>query len=305
MTADGILNVHKPRQWTSFDVVNLVRRHSGVRRVGHAGTLDPAAEGVLPVCLGQATRVIEYLMETPKGYRAGIRLGIVTDTYDAQGTVIRSGDYSSVTRAMVEELLPSFVGDIAQVPPMFSALKRDGVPLYQYARAGQTVEREPRPVHIYRLELLDFRPPTFTIDVECGRGTYVRTLAYDLGERLGCGAHLESLIRLHIGPFQMESAIDIDDLRESFRRDSWRDLLYPLDSVLLDYHAAILGERHQRWAGLGRTLDLSPLSQKRVESLAEGTPCRAYSLDGRLIALLRHQGNGTLWRPDKVFMTSK
>jgi tRNA pseudouridine55 synthase len=244
-------------------------------------------------------------MDAPKGYRAGVRLGIVTDTYDAQGTVIRSGDPSSVTQAMVDELLPSFVGHVTQIPPMFSALKRDGVPLYQYARAGQTVEREPRPVNIYRLELIEFRPPTLTIEIECGRGAYVRTLAYDLGERLGCGAHLESLIRLHIGPFRMESAIDIEELRESFRRDSWRDLLHPLDSVLLNCDAAILGERHKRWACLGRTLKLRPLSQKRAEALAEGTPCRAYSLDGRLIALLRYQGEGTLWRPDKVFAASK
>jgi tRNA pseudouridine55 synthase len=303
--ADGILNIRKPPGWSSFDVVSLVRRRSGVRRVGHAGTLDPAAEGVLPVCLGHATRVVEYLVDTPKSYRARIRLGVVTDTYDAEGSVIGGSDPSSVTRAMVEGVLPSFVGDVRQIPPMFSALKRNGVPLYRYARAGQTVEREPRPVNIYRLELIDFELPTFTVEAECGRGAYVRTLAHDLGERLGCGAHLESLLRLSIGPFRLESAIDMDDLQKTLREGSWRDRLHPLDSVLLNWHAAILGERHQRWVSLGRTLTLAPLSQRRVDSLPEGTPCRAYSLDGQLVALLRYQGNGTLWQPDKVFTSPK
>ena len=183
MTENGILNICKPRGWTSLDVVRLVRRYSHVRRVGHAGTLDPAAEGVLPICLGQATRLVEYLLDYPKSYRARIRLGIVTDTYDAEGTVVSTSDPSSVTRVMVEQLLPSFTGEVTQVPPMFSALKRDGVPLYRYARAGKIVEREPRPVRVYRLELIDFEPPTLTVEMKCGRGVYLRTFAHDLGER--------------------------------------------------------------------------------------------------------------------------
>ncbi len=305
MTVDGILNVRKPKDWSSLDVVRVVRRHSGVRRVGHAGTLDPAAEGVLPVCLGQATRLTEYLLDTPKSYRARIRLGIVTDTYDAAGTVVREDDPAPVTQTMVERLLPSFSGEIDQVPPMFSALKRDGVPLYRYARAGQTVERAPRPVRIYGIELVEFQPPTFTIEVRCGRGVYLRTLAYDLGEGLGCGAHLEHLVRLAVGPFSLEAAVGMEELREAFLAGTWCDLLRPLDSVLLSWHAAILGEGSQQSACLGRTVELIPLRREGPLSLAEGTLCRAYSLDGLLVALLRYEGGGSRWRPEKVFPRPK
>lgn len=300
MTADGILNVCKPPHWSSFDVVSLVRRQSGVKRVGHAGTLDPAAEGVLLICLGRATRVVEYLMDAPKRYRARIRMGVATDTQDGEGTVIRRGDPSAVTREMVEEALASFSGEISQVPPMFSALKRDGVPLYRHARAGRTVERAPRRVRVYRLELVEFEPPSFTITVECGRGFYVRTLADDLGERLGCGAHLDELVRLGVGPFRLEASISIAALREALAGGGWRELLLPIDAVLLDWQAAILGDQNERHACLGRTLDLVPLEEARVASLSEGALCRAYSLDGRLIALLRYRGDGTLWQPAKV-----
>ena len=305
MTVDGILNVHKPRGWSSLDVVRVVRRHSGVRRVGHAGTLDPAAEGVLPVCLGQATRLTEYLLDAPKSYRARIRLGIVTDTYDAAGTVVREGDPAPVTQAMVERLLPSFRGKIDQVPPMFSALKRDGVPLYRYARAGQTVERAPRPVRIYGIELVEFQPPTFTIEVRCGRGVYLRTLAYDFGEGLGCGAHLEHLVRLAVGPFSLEAAVGMEKLREAFLAGTWVELLRPLDSVLLSWQAAILGEDSRQSACLGRAIELMPLRPEGPLFLAEGALCRAYSLDGLLVALLRYQGGGSRWQPEKVFPSPK
>jgi len=301
LTENGILNVCKPRGWTSLDVVRLVRRYSHVRRVGHAGTLDPAAEGVLPVCLGQATRLVEYLLDYPKSYRARIRLGIVTDTYDAEGTVVSTADPSSVTRKMVEQLLPAFTGEVTQVPPMFSALKRDGVPLYRYARAGKTVEREPRPVRIYRLELIDFEPPTLTVEMECGRGVYLRTFAHDLGEHLECGAHLEHLVRLSVGPFSLDSAVGIEELRNAFDEGSWGDLLHPLDSVLLNRHAAILGEQNQQLAAWGRTVELTPVHPERIRVLTEGALCRAYSLDGLLVALLRYQGDSFLWRPEKVF----
>jgi tRNA pseudouridine55 synthase len=304
LTVDGILNVNKPAAWTSFDVVAFVRRESGVKRVGHAGTLDPAAEGVLVVCLGQATRVVEHLLDVPKRYRARLRLGADSDTYDAEGTIVRMADASAVTREMVEEALPSFRGVISQVPPMFSALKRDGVPLYRHARAQREVEREARTVQVYRLELVDFAPPSLTLNIECGRGFYVRSFAHDLGERLGCGALLEKLDRLAVGQFEIDSAVDIESLRESFRDGSWQRLLLPLDSVLLHWDAAILGEQKAGDLRFGRSLSLMPLDDAHVRSLAVGTPCRAYSLDGRLIALLRY-GDDALWQPTKVLTASE
>lgn len=304
MTLDGILNVNKPSGWTSFDVVAFVRRKSGVKRVGHVGTLDPAAEGVLVVCLGRATRVAEYFLDTRKSYRARIRLGVATDTYDADGAVVRTVDASSVTREAVEKALGSFRGVIEQRPPMFSALKRAGVPLYRHARAGRDVELETRRVEVYRLELVEFAAGALTLEIECGRGFYVRSLAHDLGETLGCGAHLEALVRTGLGSFRVESAVDVEALRGAFEDGTWTELLLPIDSVLLHWRAAIVGEGNAANARSGRALDLSPVDEGRVRSLAAGTPCRAYSLDGRLIALLEYAGDA-LWRPAKVLEGAK
>lgn len=299
---DGFLNINKPPGWTSFDMVAFVRRESGVRRVGHAGTLDPAAEGVLVVALGQATRFVEYLLDARKSYRARVRLGVVTDTYDGEGAVVRTADPSSVITDMVEDALASFRGAIDQTPPMFSALKRDGVPLYKHARAKREVELEARTVQVYRLELVEFMPPSFSVDIECGRGFYVRSLAYDLGERLGCGAHLEKLTRTAVGPFDIESSLDVEALREAFRDGSWQRLLLPLDSVLLHCHAAILGERNESELRFGRALNLMPADEGRVRSLPAGAPCRAYSVDGRLLGLLTY-GEEAVWQPKKVLST--
>jgi tRNA pseudouridine55 synthase len=307
VTVAGILNVNKPKGWSSFDVVALVRRlvREATRdrrcRVGHAGTLDPAAEGVLPVCLGQATRIIEYLIEEPKAYRAAIRLGVSTDTYDAWGTITATADPSGVSQEQAAEALGEFVGEIWQVPPMYSAIKRDGVPLYRYARAGQEVERQPRRVIIGRLEMLAFEPPLLHIEVECGRGAYIRTLAHDLGQRLGCGAHLYSLLRTGIGPFRLEDAMTPDTLRQVFREGGWAEFLYASDAALLQWPAAIIGERNERWSRMGRPLDLPLTPAARRRRLTRGASCRAYSLGGHLVAVLRYEGHGGLWRPEKVF----
>ena len=214
----GLLNVDKPPGWTSFDVVAFVRKQTGVRRVGHAGTLDPAATGVLPVCLGQATRVVEYLVDATKTYVATVRLGRVTDTYDADGAVQSEADASGVSREAVEAALDRFRGLIEQRPPPFSALKRDGVPLYKLARAGQAAEAAPRRVTIYRLDITKYEPPLLSLEIECGKGTYVRSLAHDLGASLGVGGSLASLVRTRVGPFALADAIDIEALRPRPRR---------------------------------------------------------------------------------------
>jgi len=296
---DGVLNVNKPAGWTSFDIVAFVRRHSGVKRVGHAGTLDPSAEGVLVVCLGQATRVLEYLLDVGKTYRARIHLGVATDTYDADGEVVRTSDTSSIGRNAVEQALDSLRGTISQKPPIYSALKREGTPLYKHARAGRNVEPEAREVHIYRLDLVDLDPPALTVEIDCGRGFYVRSFANDLGEKLGCGAHLEHLLRTRVGPFRLETAVGIDVLRGDFEDGTWADLVLPMDTVLLDWHAAILGGDNVENLRFGRSLDLAALQNKPATSLQAGTPCRAYSLEGKLIALLRYNGDA-FWQPSKV-----
>ena len=297
---EGILNVNKPRGMTSFAVVSLVRRLTGIRRVGHAGTLDPVADGVLPICIGRhATRIVEYLVDARKAYRAVIRLGVATDTYDSEGEVVATGDPSGVTRAQMETALRQFVGEIQQVPPMYSALKYQGQPLYRYARAGKTVPLKARTVRIYRLELLNFESPLVEIEMECGRGTYVRSLAHDLGERLGCGGHMEGLTRLRSGPFLLEDAIGVEELEEVARHDAWQEVLSSVDRVLESWDAALLGEEHTIDLRQGRALVLTPARSEAAE-VAPDTLCRAYSEAGTFLGILRYRGEGC-WRPEKVF----
>ncbi|MCD6519847.1 MAG: tRNA pseudouridine(55) synthase TruB, partial [Anaerolineae bacterium] len=178
----GILNIDKPKGLTSHDVVDRVRRLAKQRRVGHAGTLDPLATGVLILCLGGATRIVEYLSESPKAYRATIRFGLVTDTWDLEGKVIEEREWQGLSLAEIQQVLSQFQGTIEQVPPMYSALKHQGKPLYKLARQGITVARKPRRVEIYRLSILDWRPPELVLEVECSKGTYIRSLAYELGQ---------------------------------------------------------------------------------------------------------------------------
>ena len=295
MSIDGILNVNKPADMTSFQVVSIVRQWSGEKRVGHAGTLDPFATGVLPVCLGQGTRVAEFLAEAHKVYRAEVELGISTDTYDPSGRVVEQHDASAVTEEQVEKAIASFRGSILQVPPMYSALKRGGKRLYQMARAGVEVPREARSIELFRLELLDWQPPLFTMEVECSKGTYIRSLAHDIGQVLGCGSHLRSLVRTKNGPFSLDDSIDVFDLEEAFVYGYWHDLIYPLDSVLLHWKAAILGQESERVLRQGQSLPV------KGEDDVSGDRCRAYSLDGRIFALLRWDSATGLWHPEKVF----
>jgi tRNA pseudouridine55 synthase len=301
----GIFNIDKPAGWTSFQVVSLVRRLSGVRRVGHAGTLDPSATGVLVVCLGQATRLIEYMMEAPKVYRAEVHLGITTDTLDATGKPLCQADPSNISRQQVEEALTAFVGEIDQVPPMFSALKYNGEPLYRYARAQRQVERQPRRVTIHRLQLLAFQPPLATIEVECGKGTYIRALAHDLGQQLGCGAHLAALARLRVGPFTLEKACSLSELETAFGRGRWQSLLHPADAALPSWPAVTLSELQERAVRFGQCLAADSLEPGQAQAVENGQFCRAYSPRGQLVAILRYDATALLWRPSKVFAAAE
>jgi len=294
----GIFNINKPRGVTSFKVVKTVRRLTGVKKVGHAGTLDPIADGVLPVCVGQATRVVDHIVNQPKAYRATIKLGEATDSYDSEGTVTATGDPSSVTQAEIEAALPAFVGEIQQLPPMYSALKYQGQPLYAYARAGKTVERKPRTVRVSSLTLLAFEPPFVRVEMEVGRGAYVRTIAHDLGEKLGCHAHLQELTRTRSGPFFLEDAIGLEELERAAEHGELEEVLQPADLALEGWNAAILGAEHTREARSGRVLVLTPVSAGIAPEL--GSPCRAYSSKGDFLAVLRYRGSGR-WHPENVF----
>jgi tRNA pseudouridine55 synthase len=218
---EGLLSVDKPRELTSHDVVARVRRLTGVSRVGHAGTLDPQATGVLLIGLGRGTKLTQFLHECRKTYRAIVKLGVRTDSYDAAGRVVEVRTVGEIVREKVEAVLEGFRGPIEQIPPMFSALKRQGQRLYALARQGIDVERQPRRVHIFRLTLLELTAETLSVEVECSSGTYIRVLASDIGAQLGCGAHLADLVRTAIGPFTLAGALTLPILEESVRRGNW------------------------------------------------------------------------------------
>lgn len=299
--ACGILNLNKPRGPTSHDIVERVRALTGLRRVGHAGTLDPLATGVLLICLGQATRVAEYLMAGQKVYRARVRLGITTDTCDAEGEVIAEAPVT-VSREQVEEALARFRGTILQTPPMYSALKRAGVPLHRLARRGIEVEREPRPVEILRLELSAWEPPDCTLEVTCSPGTYVRALARDLGEALGCGAHLTALVRLASGDFRLEDAVTLDEFAQAAATGRWPDLLQPLDAALTRFPALHLDAKTAQRLCLGQEIAVGglPLSGESGGD-GKGWLARAYGPDGTFLALVAYDADTGFWRPHKVF----
>ncbi len=212
MALEGVLIVDKPAGITSHDVVNRVRRLAGLRRIGHAGTLDPLATGVLLLCLGRATRLVEYLVGQTKAYMAVLRLGQSTATYDAEGDVVAERPFAHVTPALVEEALAHFRGSIQQRPPAYSAIKQAGQPLYKLARQGVPVERPLRSVTISALQMTCWNPPFVQLALACSSGTYVRSLAHDLGEVLGCGAHLTALRRTAVGSFTLADAVPLDAL---------------------------------------------------------------------------------------------
>lgn len=293
----GILNVDKPAGMTSHDVVDAVRRMAGQRKVGHTGTLDPMATGVLPVCLGQATRVAEYVMAGHKCYRAGIRLGSTTDTYDAEGEVTSQGGRADYTHAELEKALAAFVGRIEQVPPMYSAIKKDGQPLYVLARKGETVIRSPRQVDIDEIIVVDWTSPVLIVEVVCSPGTYIRSLAHDLGQQLGCGAHLATLVRLRSGRFSLEKAVSLDRLEEAFRHSQEDRYLMPFDEALFHWPALILSADDAK-----RVLHGNPVRGELAASGGDSAQFgRVYGPDGEFLAIAEYQVAKALWQPKKVF----
>ncbi len=256
-TRHGYVVIDKPAGWTSHDVVSRVRRLVGERRVGHAGTLDPAATGVLPVAVGMATRTVEYLADASKAYRAWIHFGIVTDSADLDGEIIASSDPSSLTLAMLAQALDAFRGPIAQIPPMHSAIKVDGQRLYHLARAGVTIEVEPRPVTIHDLGVVDWSPPVLCVDVACSKGAYIRSLARDLGEAVGTGAHLARLVRTRSGPFGLDDAMTLDTLERELDGASWEQIAYHPDWPLRSLTALVLGSGESIDWGHGKPIPIS------------------------------------------------
>ncbi|MBA3944689.1 MAG: tRNA pseudouridine(55) synthase TruB [Herpetosiphonaceae bacterium] len=287
----GFLNIDKAAGMTSHDVVAQVRRLSRQKRVGHGGTLDPAATGVLPIGLGDATRLLEYLVEGKKSYQAIIRLGSTTTTDDAEGPLITSAPVPSLTTTDLEAAFAPFIGVIAQVPPAYSAIQVAGQRMYDLARQGQEIELPPRTVEIDRIALLDWSSPDVSVLVTCGKGTYIRALARDVGAALGCGAHLARLRRTAVGPLAVEQAITLDALRADPNLLSAR-MLSPAAAVA-DWPRAVVDEPTRQAIRHGRAVPLSGV---------EGDRACAYDSHDTLIALLAPLGD--LWQPYKVLRST-
>jgi tRNA pseudouridine55 synthase len=292
----GFLNINKPAGLTSHDVVARVRRLAGKGvKVGHAGTLDPAATGVLPVALGQATRLIEHLADARKGYGGLVRLGVTTATDDAEGEVIASAPLPPLTDEQVEAAVAPLRGAIMQTPPIYSALHHEGKRLYELARAGQQVELAPRPITIHRLDWAWAGPDTLSIEVECGKGAYIRSLARDIGAALGCGAHLAALERTFVGPFALADATALDELLAEPGR--LPGLLLPPETAVLGWPVLTLHAEDARRVRNGLPVSLAEAGGPQDE--AQPLRARAHGPDGGLLALMRRDGE--LWRPEKVF----
>jgi tRNA pseudouridine55 synthase len=297
----GFIVLDKPTGVTSFSMVALVRRLAGVRRVGHAGTLDPLASGVLPVAVGAATRLIEYTDDETKAYVARIRFGETTDTYDADGQAVARADASNLRPEDIEAALPAFVGRIEQAPPKYSAIKLAGKPLYHYAREGIDLAPVPRTVEIESIELRSFENSVAEVEVRCGKGTYIRSLAHDLGVRLGCGAHLAALIRTRSAGFALDDAHAPEELAALAAEGALDDAILAPDRALERRRAVIIGAGHAIDVAAGRPVTLEPHPGARP--LAVGEICRAYDAGGRFLAVLAEAGSGVV-RPRKVFRTA-
>lgn len=273
---DGIVIVDKPQGWTSQDVTARLRRVFGTRRIGHGGTLDPMATGVLPVFVGRATRAVEFFEHAEKTYETVLRLGITTDTEDMTGTVLTEENVS-FTEEQLQETLAAFRGEILQVPPMYSALKVNGQKLCDLARKGKTVERQPRPITIHELTLVERGENTLRLRVRCSKGTYIRTLCKDIGEKLGCGGCMESLRRVAAGEYTVDEAVPLQTLLETERPE---DYLRTVDTMFRNYPAVTLTSNQETRCRNGNAFSVS---------LAPGT-YRAYSQDGEFLMLAKVDG---------------
>ena len=300
-SAHGFLNLYKPAGITSMEALRRVKRVAGQRKkVGHAGTLDPLAEGVLPICFGQATRLMEQVVSGRKRYRMAMRLGATSTTYDAEGDITEGSARVKLTRSEVAAALVNFVGRIEQVPPMYSAIKVDGRRLYELARSGKEVARAPRLAQVYEIHIDEIGFSFLRLTVDCGRGTYLRSIAHDLGQTLGCGAYVTELCRTRCGQFHADHSVSLKTLDDSAGESDWRVHLQPVDWALRDYPALRVSGDQAAAIKQGRVIctDIDTLSIEASEMR------RAYNPDGVFLALLEFQVETGCWQPRRVFQAT-
>jgi len=302
---EGVLPVWKPADWTSHDVVARVRRLLGLRRIGHSGTLDPAATGVLPLCLGRATRLVEYLQLLPKTYDVTMVFGYATDTEDDTGTVVERVDCVEIGESDIRATILSFVGRIEQTPPLYSAVKVGGKRLYEWAREGKTVERKSRVVTVYAIRNVSVYPdkpyPTARFEVICSKGTYVRSLCTDIGRKLGVPATMRALVRTAVGPFDRGACVMMEELESQSADGGWKERLVPIDRAVGHFPSVALTGAAAASASVGRPIPLGLVSLSQGIDVSESGIVRVYGPGRVFIGLFRIDRASEMLRPEKIF----
>ncbi len=297
---NGFINFYKPTGMTSHQCVAYFRRLLHIKKVGHAGTLDPGASGVLPICVGKGTKAAAYLLEARKAYRGELYLGAITDTQDAYGKVLKETPLTGINSALIEKVMESFTGKIKQIPPMYSAVKHKGRPLYKLARKGEVVSRESREVTVYALNIIDIDLPRVLFDVECSKGTYIRTLAEDIGNKLGVGAYLSFLLRTKSGPFKIEESFIMEEIEKNLEEGSIFKCIIPVDIVFTHLPSVIIKDQARDTLINGAFQTLNNLQNYNISDKM----VRVYSTSGDFLALGKWQGEHpeVTLRPVKIFI---
>lgn len=300
---DGIFNIYKQKGFTSHDVVAVVRKIIQQKKVGHTGTLDPDAEGVLPICVGKGTKLADYIMEGNKSYRAVVTLGVTTTTEDSSGEILEKKEFV-FDEQKIEQVVSSLLGTYHQVPPMYSAIKVNGKKLYELARQGKEIERKSREITIFDIQITKFMPPDqFEIDVVCSKGTYIRTLCADIGKKLGCGAHMSSLLRTSSGMFSLDTAITLDQLKELAEKGQLQSVLLPLEKALEQYDSIVVSSKGKKLLYNGNKIYEHFFEQKKG-NITQGKTVLGYDSENVLIGIYEiiTEKNGLCMKPLKILL---
>ena len=295
----GVINVYKEKGFTSHDVVAKLRGIVGQKKIGHTGTLDPDAVGVLPVCIGKATKLCDMLTDKDKTYETVLLLGKTTDTQDISGQILAECDVTDVDAHMVQSAILSFVGDYMQVPPMYSALKVNGKKLYELARAGIEVERKARQVQIHEIHILEMELPRVRMEVSCSKGTYIRTLCHDIGQKLGCGACMEELTRTKVSQFYIADSMTLSQIQEKKDEGILEHILIPIEKMFSNYDAVYLKDEYVSLVYNGNTF--LPKHIKNQIALADGKKVRVYDDKGQFVAIYQFVKEKYLFKIEKMF----
>lgn len=297
---NGIINVYKEKGYTSHDVVAKMRGILKIKKIGHTGTLDPDAEGVLPVCIGKATKLVDMITDKDKTYEAVLKLGITTDTQDMTGKVLSISEVKA-NRQEIETVIKSYIGEYEQLPPMYSAIKVDGKKLYELARQGKEIERKRRPVMIYDIRILDFneKENEIRVSVDCGKGTYIRTLLHDIGETLGCGGTMKSLLRVAVGSFQLSQALKLDEIEKLNREGKLIPHVKQIDDMFKDLSKVKVAREFHKLVYNGNSFMQEHLMEHQTQLNSQRL--RVYDADDNFIGIYRYEPEESTYHPVKMF----